>query len=838
MTEKLQQCPSCALDLQQGVLELTFCPRCRFPLMVIAGKYRLEKVLAEGGFGFVYLAHHVGLEEKKRVIKVIKPEIFAKENVEARFHREVQITTTLSEKNDHIVRIYDDFGEEPNLGHYYVMEYLKGMTLKQFLSRDGMLPFAFALHLFRQMCVGMKAAHEAGIVHRDLKPDNLFLIQKQQESHFVKIIDFGIARPTKAKSELTKGVLGTPYYMSPEQCLGKAVDKRADIYSMGIILYEMLTGKKPYVVDSDEDLVWLMAHVHQEPIPLAVMAPEAAFPLGLDDVVLRALAKTPEQRYPDVASFWEALLPFAAQFSAEMSSLGGVSMEPLPALPTGASTGTSFVEHVLPTPDLTDERETIVMGEPVFESAQSTSPKKEPLRVPVVPLLVGLLVIVLLVGGGWWLYALGKKQSVREVGKLRVTSLKGPRPPKAKPRMRAVVKPRKVKKPVATPPKRNVVKQPEVRRSTLSTRPPVRPFVRRKVKRKKKRGYYTRRIVRYRGGYDRAGNLRTRGVWRKPKLLWRTKTGGLGRGAPIVAHGRVYVGSNRGVLRALDRKTGDVLWKLKTRDYASRGSWAWMAYSAVGNELFVTNKSSDLFIVDAHKGTIKRTFSARYVFLHPPLVYKRAIYFTEGRLLRSYDHVNKSMLWSYRMAGRVYHPIALYRSSLVYSSNDDTLTVREMGSGRFIKNFRFKSDVSAVALYRHMAFAGSDKDFSGINLRTLKKMWTIRLDGWSYSPIVYNGVVMVTTTGKRSRTSSLYGVRARDGKILWETKRGRPSKRMVVAGGVVLHASYGKRLVARHYKTGRILWSIKLNTSIGSAPFVDQKTVYVHGYDGYLYAFR
>lgn len=241
----------------------------------------------------------------ERVIKVLKPALFAKEGAKERFHREVQLTANLSEHNYHIVRIYDDFGEEPQLGPYYVMEYLRGESLGERLEEMSPLPLPMVHHIFGQLCDAMGAAHRANIVHRDLKPENIFLTQRDKDDSFVKILDFGLARPNNPEGNVTQGIFGTPAYMSPEQCQGNPVDGRTDIYSMAIILYEMLTGELPYVVPRNETMTLLVAHISQTPIPLLNHRPD--LPSSLNSALLRALSKPPEERFATAEEFWDAL---------------------------------------------------------------------------------------------------------------------------------------------------------------------------------------------------------------------------------------------------------------------------------------------------------------------------------------------------------------------------------------------------------------------------------------------------------------------------------------------------------------------------------------------------
>ncbi|TNE51384.1 MAG: serine/threonine protein kinase [Deltaproteobacteria bacterium] len=351
-----EHCPRCGANLEE-LRQLskppTFCLQCRFPIVLIANKYKLVRVLGEGGFGTVFLARHIRLKRNaERVVKLIKREVFEKEGMEDRFYREVQVTSDLSQRNEHIVRIYDDFGEVPQLGHFYVMEYLQGSPLTEYVLQGKTQPIAWTLDIFRQLCDAIQAAHEEGIIHRDLKPDNILLIERRKNPHFVKVLDFGIAKPTedsgRTELNLTQGALGTPMYMPPEQATNRPIDGRSDLYAMGIILYEMLVGRHPFIVPGQEatmsPLELLTAQMMQTPPSFKVAAPNLDIPPALEEATLKALAKKPEERFQSVEEFWQALAKAGAD--ANITPEVATTRSERPPLPTGMRSDQQPALHV------------------------------------------------------------------------------------------------------------------------------------------------------------------------------------------------------------------------------------------------------------------------------------------------------------------------------------------------------------------------------------------------------------------------------------------------------------------------------------------------------------
>ncbi|RLB43098.1 MAG: serine/threonine protein kinase [Deltaproteobacteria bacterium] len=254
-------------------------------------RYRVEALLGQGGMGLVYRVTHTRLN-KPLAIKVLRRENTKDPEVLARFRREAESASGIG--NQHIVDIHD-FGELEDGSTYFVMECLEGLDLIDALDVAQRMPEGRAIHIAIQLCRALGAAHDAGIVHRDLKPENVFLIRRDDTEDFVKVLDFGIAKVANGPKRLTRDgeVLGTPHYMSPEQCEGDGVDHRTDIYALGVLLYEMLTGHVPH--DADTMMGILTKQMYEDPIPPKVRVPQISEPL--EQLIMRCLEKKPEQRY-------------------------------------------------------------------------------------------------------------------------------------------------------------------------------------------------------------------------------------------------------------------------------------------------------------------------------------------------------------------------------------------------------------------------------------------------------------------------------------------------------------------------------------------------------------
>ncbi len=273
----------------------------------LAGRFVLTEKIGQGGMGTVYKAIHTRMN-RTCAIKLLTSDTGDNESAAARFNREAQMASKID--NPHAVVIYD-FGEAEGGLLYLAMEYIEGEPLSRLLSRETRLSISRAVGIASQIGEALAAAHSRGIVHRDLKPDNVMIGRKGAAAEYVKVLDFGIAKPTgeDATDNLTKTgfVVGSPAYMSPEQLSGEKLDARSDVYSLALIVYEMLTGRLPFEGENQQAI--MIKRITSEPLPLGAVLPSVA-PL-VERVVMSALARDQHARTPTVTRFANELVSAA-----------------------------------------------------------------------------------------------------------------------------------------------------------------------------------------------------------------------------------------------------------------------------------------------------------------------------------------------------------------------------------------------------------------------------------------------------------------------------------------------------------------------------------------------
>ena len=286
----------------------------------LQGHYEIVKKVGEGGMSFVYLANDIATRERY-AIKVLSAALSQDANAMARLRREAALGMRLAHPNVcHIIRL----GETEDGLVYVVMPFVDGEILADRTNRFGNLQLAEVSRLLKDIATGLHVAHELKIVHRDLKPENVMVCQRPDGSEYAVVLDFGLAKERKAGTELQKLtatgiILGTPEFMSPEQLRGKPLDPRTDIYSLGLMVYEMLTGKLPFTGRTQQEM--MIARLRSEPTPLRKMRPDLDIPESIERVVNKALQRNADDRYQTALEFADA---FAAAAAERLTPQGGL----------------------------------------------------------------------------------------------------------------------------------------------------------------------------------------------------------------------------------------------------------------------------------------------------------------------------------------------------------------------------------------------------------------------------------------------------------------------------------------------------------------------------------
>ena len=274
---------------------------------ILDGRYRMVRKVGEGGMSFVYLALDIATQEQF-AIKVLSPALSEDMNAMQRLRREAALGMRLAHPNVcHIMRL----GETEDGLVYVVMPYVEGELLADRTNRLGQIPLPETVRFVRDMAEGLHVAHQLKIVHRDLKPENVMICRRPDPDggEYAVVMDFGLAKERRAEGELQKLtatgiILGTPEFMSPEQLRGKTLDPRTDIYSLALLVYEMLTGKLPFLGRTQQEM--MIARLRSDPIPLRRMRADLSFPEAVERVLNKAMQRGPEARHQTTLEFAEA----------------------------------------------------------------------------------------------------------------------------------------------------------------------------------------------------------------------------------------------------------------------------------------------------------------------------------------------------------------------------------------------------------------------------------------------------------------------------------------------------------------------------------------------------
>jgi eukaryotic-like serine/threonine-protein kinase len=310
MTDVLpvRKCATCGLETANAV-----CP-CNEPVMIAAqsqvgrslGCYAINEILKQGKTGIIYKAHDQW-QNRIVAIKVLRSHLVNDSHSLQRFNHEAKATGNIEHPN--VITAFD-FGVASDTKHpFLVMEYLAGSNLAELIEAEGQIETSRAIDIFIQACEAMAAVHAKNVLHRNLKPGHIMVVHTQDNPDFVKVLDFGFAKMLPATGNVLSqvgDVCGTPFYMSPEQFIGGTIDQRSDIYAMGCVMYEALTGKSP--ITADHILETMYKQLNEMPKPFAEIRPDLKIPSKLEAVVMRALEKDPRDRYKSMAEMREDLV--------------------------------------------------------------------------------------------------------------------------------------------------------------------------------------------------------------------------------------------------------------------------------------------------------------------------------------------------------------------------------------------------------------------------------------------------------------------------------------------------------------------------------------------------
>ena len=361
---------------------------------VLNGRFLIESKIGEGGFGAVYRGFQKG-PNRKVALKLLHPDMNLDENLVERFRREGLVLCNL--RDAHTITTYDfDQTEDGTL--YIAMELLEGRSLHDVFHREAPLDWRRMFKIVSEMCSSLAEAHAAGVVHRDLKPENIYLENRSGNPEFVKILDFGIAKVvhgdmvggSAAQLTATGQTLGTLEYMSPEQLMGKELDGRSDVYALGVLAYEMITGRLPFP-DAKGPAGLITAQLRQVPDPPSAVRPDLAIPQGVDQVILKSLEKDKRNRFENVEELRQACLELvgSGQWGPELT---GQNPTPPPSDAARASRPATDGNHDGRNPDRQASRApshhggALAQGQPASNGAAGMADQNRMATPPVAPM--------------------------------------------------------------------------------------------------------------------------------------------------------------------------------------------------------------------------------------------------------------------------------------------------------------------------------------------------------------------------------------------------------------------------------------------------------------------
>lgn len=796
-------CPTCEREFDDE--NLKFCPydasalviRSADPMtgQVFDGRYRIVHKIGEGGMGAVYKATQESTG-KAVAIKVISENLSGNPDTIKRFQREVKLQSKLEHPN--IVTVID-FSTTENGQCYFVMGFVDGKSLRRMILDDGKFSMEVFNELAPQMLDGLEYAHNQGVIHRDLKADNMTIVSLKHQ-RIVKILDFGLAKAIQADgkgtmdTELTQQgrVLGTPAYMSPEQAKGESgkIGTCSDIYSMGVIFYHMLSGKLPF----QSDTPWGVMHKHISETPPPLRKVNDSVPELVEEIIMRCLAKEPEDRYKSALA---VKLAFAGKQADE-------------------SGGFAQFEGTI--------AEATVMEAPAPEKKGSKAG------------MVIVLALLVLAGAGlvWKFY--GKQ--VDDKPPLVATAPEevelAPAPPaqetKPEPDKRAEVNngiEKKIPAQIESPKKPEppeVARKPEPENKVAKAKPPKPPKVASIPMEPAGPG------AMFRGGAMRRGFYEGNGVDKLSGLKWRFETDDSVLSSPVVAGGVVYFGSDDGRLFAVELESGQVKWRFTAQDnilcspaiagdavffgsddnylysvYAKTGKLKWKyktegkifsSPAIAGSTVFFGSGDGSLYALDARTGKRKWKFKTGGEIESSPAVEGSVVYFGSfDEYFYAVDAVTGKLKWKFKTEEAIASSSAIAGSRLYFGSDDGHLYSLELGAGRLVWKYKTGDWVrsSPALAYGSVFFGGKDGFLYALEAESGKEKWRFEADdSLLSSPSVAGQSVYIG-----GEDGKLYAVDAITGSKKWDYDSGGPVfSSPAVTGSTIIFGSQNSALLA------------------------------------------
>ncbi|MBQ6092155.1 MAG: Stk1 family PASTA domain-containing Ser/Thr kinase, partial [Clostridia bacterium] len=364
------------------------------------GRYEIIEIIGVGGMAVVYKAFD-NIDNRIVAVKILKDEYLTNEEFRRRFKNESKAIAVLSHPN--IVKVYDvSYGDRLQ---YIVMEYVEGITLKEYIEQQGVIDTREAVYFVTQILRALQHAHDKGIVHRDIKPQNIMLISDGT----IKVTDFGIARFSRSETKtMTETAIGSVHYISPEQAKGSVTDSKSDLYSVGVVLYEMLTGKLPF--QSDNPVSVALMHLQKDPARPRQLNPN--IPVGLEQIIMRAMQKNPNDRYQSASEMLVDIDEYKRNPNVKFDYSYFVDRQPTKFIPTEQVRADQYRSQMTAQPEPSADRPQTQVKTRAQVAAEEAMAREKRKRQRAVALLVGVLAAVLVLAFVVWKYVLPDKNDL------------------------------------------------------------------------------------------------------------------------------------------------------------------------------------------------------------------------------------------------------------------------------------------------------------------------------------------------------------------------------------------------------------------------------------------